>query len=161
MYWVSFLIKMLFLSQIIRIEEGVDQAGPSGRPKQAKHGRGPATVLQASKESGLFILPIAQTVMFAREHLGQTGRIWRKKDHCDYECCKNKMSSEELCFETREKNDNSFHIPCDNVSQQMKYLVFIFLHMFQIPFPRLNKSYLFLGYLRMLNGSAVCRFWVL
>jgi len=56
-------------------------------------------VLQASEESGLFIFPVAWTVMFAREHLWD--RTDMKKDHCDYECCKNKMSSEELlCFET-------------------------------------------------------------
>ncbi len=50
-------------------------SGPSDRLKQAKHSRGPAAVLQASEKSGLFIFPIAWTVMFAREHLGHTGQI--------------------------------------------------------------------------------------
>lgn len=137
MFVIFFLITIIFLSQIIQSEEPVDQAYLSDGLKPAQHSwgahrlyirRGQALCFRPQRRERAFHISRHKDCNVCKRALiGQTGRIWRKKHHCDYECCENKMSSEEpLCFETREKNDNSFHTPCDRVSQRMKYFVFIF-----------------------------------
>lgn len=75
--------KRIFLSQT---EEPVNQAKDSRDP-------GSVASLQASEGSSPFTFPFAWIVMFA---MGPLRTAWadmkKERDHCDYECCKNKTS---------------------------------------------------------------------
>lgn len=68
--------------------------------KQAKRSPGSGPVLQASEGSSLFRISLCMDCNVCKGAL-RTHRTDMKKDHCDYECCKNKTSSDELlCLET-------------------------------------------------------------
>lgn len=161
MCWMFFLI---FPSQIIKTEERVDQAGPADRLKQAPHthtAEAESPCFRLHWRAGFSYFPLHELCLQGSTY--RTDRADMKKDHCDNECCKNKMSPEELlCFETREKKmtiPSTFHVTVFHSKWSILYLFFYTCSEFLSPV--LIKVIYFWDFLRMLNGSGVCTFWVL
>lgn len=125
--------------------EGREQASPGDTLKQAPHGAVAESLLQASLESGLFLFPFAWTENVCEGALRTRRDGYVAPDHCDDECCENKMLSEEkLCLWNVRK---SWQFIPHSLWQHSKWSIpyLFFYSWYEFLSPSLMKVIYFLG----------------
>lgn len=141
-------LKCSFIHRLSRPEDG---SGPSERLRQAA-AQAESLCARLHLRAGFSYFPLHELYRLWGEHLGQTGRIWRRKDHCDWECCQNKVELRGTALflkpHTKKKGKertvhSTFPVTMSHRKWSILYLFFYTCSKFLSP--RSNKSYLFGG----------------